>query len=137
MARNPVLFVDALINLLIGVLLLAFRPGLVGFLGIPHAAQPFYPTVLGAVLTGIGFALLLECYRGPNGPVGLGLGGAIAINLCAGLVLASWLASGMLMIPARGQVILWSLVIIAVVISAIELYVHLRRAAIPGRAPGT
>ena len=136
MARNPVLFVDALVNLLIGVVLLAFRPGLAELLGIPHAAQPFYPTVLGALLAGIGLALLLECYRGPNGPVGLGLGGAIAINLCAGIVLAGWLASGMLMIPTRGQVILWGLVIIAVGISAIELYVHLRRASVPGRAPG-
>jgi peptidoglycan/LPS O-acetylase OafA/YrhL len=127
MTRDPVLLIDALINLLLGVLLLLFRPGLVEFLGIPQAEQTFYPTILGAVLIGIGLALVLECSGRPKGLVGLGLGGAVAINLCGGVVLAVWLASGRLTMPMRGQAVLWSLVVILVAISVTELYVHQRR----------
>jgi hypothetical protein len=121
MVRNPVLLIDALINLLVGVVLLAFRPSLAEAFWIPQAEQSFYPTILGALLFGIGLALLLECGGRPKGLVGLGLGGAVAINLCVGIALAIWLAKGKLTIPMRGQVILWSLVIIVVVISATEL----------------
>jgi hypothetical protein len=38
---------------------------------------------------------------------GLGLGGAIAINLCGGGVLLLWLASDCLALPLRGRVVLW------------------------------
>jgi hypothetical protein len=127
MPRNRVLLIDGLINLLLGVLLVAFPLGLVELLGIPQTEQTFYPSILGAVLIGIGLALLLECSGRPQGLVGLGLGGAVAINLCGGIVLAIWLASGRLMIPTRGQVVLWSLVVILVVISTTEMYVHERR----------
>ena len=127
MFHNPVLLIDAVINLLLGVVLLAFRPSLAEALGVPQTEPSFYPTILGAVLFGIGLALLLECGGRPQGLVGLGLGGAITINLCGGIVLAIWLASGRLTIPIRGQAVLWSLVVILVVISATEVYVHQRR----------
>jgi peptidoglycan/LPS O-acetylase OafA/YrhL len=127
MFRNPVLLIDALINLILGVVLLTFQPSLAEALGVPQTEQTFYPTILGAVLFGIALALLLECAGRPQGLVGLGLGGAIIINLCGGIVLAIWLASGRLAIPMRGQALLWSLVVILVVISATKLRVHQRR----------
>jgi hypothetical protein len=127
MTRNPVLFIDSLINLFLGTLLLAFPPGLMERLGMPQTEHSFYPTILGAVLIGIGLALLLECGGRPSGLVGLGLGGAMAINLSGRIMLATWLASGRLRIPMRGQAVLWSLVVILIVISATELYVHQRR----------
>jgi hypothetical protein len=127
MLRNPVLLIDALINLILGVVLLTFQPSLAEALGVPQTEQTFYPTILGAVLLGVGLALLLECSGRPKRLVGLGLGGAIAINLCGGIVLALWMASGKLLLPIRGQVFLWSLVVILLVISTIELLVHQRR----------
>jgi hypothetical protein len=127
MLRNPVLLIDALINLFLGGLLLTFPSGIVELLGIPKTEQSFYPSILGAVLIGIGLALLLECFGRPKGLVGLGLGGAVAINLCGGIVLGTWLASGRLIIPLRGQAVLWGLVAILVVISATELHAHRRR----------
>ena len=127
MFRNPVLLIDALVNLILGVALLAFRPGLAEALGVPQTGESFYPTMLGAVLFGIAVALLLECGGRPKALVGLGLGGAIAINLCGGIVLAIWLASGRSVIPMRGQAVLWSLVVILVVISTTEFHVHHRR----------
>jgi hypothetical protein len=126
MIRSPVLAVDAFINLLLGLLLIPFPEKIVVFLGIPTAAQAFYPSILGALLFGIGIALVVELRRRSKGPVGLGLGGAVAINLSGGIVLAIWLLSGELSLPLRGQVILWSLVVIVVVISAAELYVQSR-----------
>jgi hypothetical protein len=91
--------------------------------------RSFYPTMLGAVLIGIGLALLLECGGRPRGLAGLGLGGAITINLCGAIVLGVWLASGRLAIPIHGQVLLWTLVVTLLLISSIELLVHQRRLA--------
>ncbi len=87
-------------------------------LGIPDAVSAFYPSVLGAVLFGIGIALLVARFRPALG--GLGLGGAIAINVSGGLVLAVWLLAGGLALPTRGYVLLWALVLVLVGISIIE-----------------
>ena len=120
------LFVDALINIALGVLLLVFTDDLVDFFGVPAAGQHFYPNILGAVLFGIGLALLIECFRKPQGLIGLGLGGAVAINLCGGTVLAAWLIFGGLDLPLRGLVFLWTLVFVLVGISTLELVIHLK-----------
>ena len=126
MRQTPLLKVDAAINLILGILLLAFPLKLVKALGMPMAEPSFYPTILGGVLFGIGIALLIECYRQSNGLIGLGLGGAIAINLCGGVVLAIWLLSGSLNLPLRGQIFLWSLVLLLVGISVIEGFAQLK-----------
>lgn len=95
-------------------------------IGVPIVENSFYPGVLGAVLFGIGIALTIEFLRKQEGIAGLGLGGAVAINLCGGLVLIIWLAFGDLNIPLRGKVFLWSLAVVLVVISTIELSIHLK-----------
>ena len=127
MNHSTLLKADAAINLILGILLTAFPAGLVKALGIPMAAPPLYATILGAVLLGIGLALLLECYRKTNRFVGLGLGGAIAINLCGGLALAAWLLSGKLSLPLRGHILLWFLVILLVGISLLEGLAHFKK----------
>ena len=128
--RRELLTIDGVINVVLGVLLLVFPKSLVELLGAPGAANLFWPNVLGGVLLGIGVALLLERYRPPLRSVGLGLGGAIAINLCGGLVVAGWLASGALALPTRGHVLLWALVVLLVGLSSVELYQQVHRAAI-------
>lgn len=131
MNRDILLKVDAAINLILGVLLMAFPAKLVTALGVPMADPSFYPTILGGVLFGIGLALLVECYRRPNRFVGLGLGGAIAINLCGGCVVAAWLLSNKLTLPLRGQIFLWSLVVLLVGISLLEGLTHFRKGKPP------
>ena len=111
------LLIDALINLGLGVLLLFFPDRLVEALGIQTAEHAFYPSILGAVLFGIGIALLIQL-RNNNG---LGLLGAVAINLCGGLVLAFWLLFGSLSLPPHGLLVLWFLVAVLVGISTVEL----------------
>lgn len=130
MGRSPVLFVDGLINLGLGLLLMPFPARVVEVLGMPASEQRFYPSILGAVLFGIGLALLVECYRREDGLRGLGLGGAVAINVSGGIVLAGWLLSGALDIPGYGTGILWALVFILFAISGVELAVYGRRAGV-------
>ena len=124
MKSKKVLFVDAIINLILGILLLAFSQTIINLLGVPNTDQYFYPNILGGVLFGIGIALLIECYRKSDSFVGLGLGGAISINMCGGIVLALWLLFGNLVIPIGGKIFLWILVIILIGISSIELFIH-------------
>ncbi len=96
MSRSTLLTLDAVINLTLGALLVVFPDPVVSALGIPGTDVTFYPSILGAVLVGIGIALVVERVRGATG---LGLVGAVSINLTAGLVLAAWLAFGSLALP--------------------------------------
>ncbi|MGD2186239.1 MAG: hypothetical protein PVI71_08930 [Desulfobacterales bacterium] len=119
--KGPTLLkTDAAINLILGILLMAFPLKLVEALGLPTVDPSFYPSILGGVLFGIGLALLIECYRKSNGPIGLGLAGAITINLCGAVILAVWLLFGDLNLSLRGQILLWSLVLLLVGLSLIE-----------------
>lgn len=124
--RDRLLLVDASVNLLLGAALVAFPEWLVIALGVPTAETAFYPSLLGGVLVGIGLALLLARSQRWRGLGGLGLGGAIAINLCGGIVLGVWLVVGRLGLPVRGRVFLWGLVVVLVGLSIMELAAWLR-----------
>ncbi len=123
MKRRVTLLIDAFINLILAILLLLFSPGLADFLGVPSAQINFYPNILGAVFLGITIALIIEAYRKPtdNSRVGLGLLGTICINLCGGFVLLLWLVFGNLHLPLMGNLFLWTLDVILLLISSIEL----------------
>ena len=127
MNRAVLLTIDGIINLTLGILLILFPASLVDLLGIPDAPR-FFPNILGGVLFGIGIALFLERgikeWRGS----GLGLDGAVVINLCGGLVLAGLLVFGDLALPLRGTLFLWSLVIVLVGISTAEIIARIRAA---------
>lgn len=119
------LLIDAVINLLLGILLMLFPDHLVEALGMPPSEQAFYPNILGAVLFGIGIALLIQLRSNS----GLGLLGAVAINLCGGLALAFWLLFGSLSLPTHGLIGLWTLVVVLIGISTIELISHWKGSA--------
>ena len=126
MKPSKLLIVDSIINLALGVLLIVFPATVVEALGLPMAEDGFYRSVLGGVLVGIGVALLVEYVR-LGKLVGLGLCGAVCINLCDAAVLAAWLIFGNLSIPARGHIVLWSLVAVLVGISTVELSAHRKK----------
>lgn len=119
--HRVLLTIDAAVNLLLGVLLLLFPTGLVELLGMPPASPTFYASILGAVILGIGVALAVQLHGAPRGVPGLGLAGAIAINLCGGGALLAWLLFGHLAIPARGVAILWSVAAVVLGIGVVEL----------------
>jgi hypothetical protein len=128
MSKKITLSIDAFINLVLGILLLAYSLPIVEFLGVPYTQNYFYPNILGAVFIGITIALLIEAFRKqPDGFIGLGLIGAICINLCGGIVLFLWLVFGDLGLPLKGYIFLWTLDILLLVISMIELLVNLKK----------
>jgi hypothetical protein len=121
MRVSALFMLDAAINLVVGALLLVFPAPLVTALAVPASESAFYASLLGAVLLGIAIALSLQRFRAADG---LGLMGALSINLSGGFVLAGWLLLGHLKLAWRGQVLLWALVLILIGISTIELVVH-------------
>ncbi|MFC2137448.1 hypothetical protein ACFLTE_04670, partial [Bacteroidota bacterium] len=111
-------------NFILGILLLFFSKGIIHFLGVPNTDQYFYPNILGAVLFGIGIALLIEHFKKTSGLTGLGLGGAVIINMCGGIVLALWLLFGHLNLPLKGKIFLWLLVFILIIVSSVEFFIY-------------
>ena len=120
------LTIDAAINVGLGGLLLVFPRPMIAFLGLPSPAVAFFPSILGAVLLGIGIALIVERRASERPTAGLGLLGAVTINACGGVALAAWLLSGRLALPVRGAVCLWVLVALLVGLSSVELGAQLR-----------
>jgi len=123
MNKKTTLIVDAIINLILGLALVFYSPQLADTLGVPIVKSSFYPNILGAVLLGITLALLIEAFKKHSKhPSGLGLIGAICINLCGGLMLLYWLVFGQIGLPTKGVVLLWILATILIVISGVELF---------------
>ena len=119
--QEILLLIDAIINVVLGIILLLFPFGTSEILGVPKSHSNFYPTVLGGVILGIGIALFIERYGARRQIRGLGLGGAIAINFCGALVLLIWLLIDPFKLPLRGYIILWGVAIIVLLIGIIEL----------------
>jgi hypothetical protein len=116
------LFVDGIVNVTLGAILLLFPIGIDEFLGLPISKSTFYPSILGAVLFGIGIALFVEIFGFSRQVRGLGLAGAISINIIGAMALVFWLLFGSLSIPIRGQIILWTVGVVVLVIALFELF---------------
>ena len=119
--KSVLLLIDGVVNLLLGILLLSSPVGLADVLGLPPFQNGFYPTLLGAVLLGIGIALFIQWYGRRAGVTGLGMAGAIAINVCGAGALLLWLTVGDLRIPVEGRIILWVGAIVVFLIAVVEV----------------
>ncbi len=126
MRRSTLLELDGAGNLLLGVIFLAFPVWVSNVLGLPGGESRFYPTILGAILFGIGVALLLERFRGSRNYTGLGLAGALTINLSFGLALAVWILATSVELTVLGTILLCGLVVILVGISGLELLIEMK-----------
>ena len=131
MEKERLLIIDGVINLGLGFLLLFFPQGIVDALGVPASVLKFYPSILGAVLIGIGSALFLERYGADYNLRGLGLGGAVLINLCGAGVLAGWLIFGGLQLPLKGYLALGSITGIVFLTALVELISGSRKVNTP------
>jgi hypothetical protein len=125
--RSALLTADAVINITLGAPLALFPRSVISFLGLPVPETPFYASILGAVLVGVGLALVVQRFCGSQRIAGLGLAGAITINACGGIVLMIWLIGGGLALPVRGHVVLWCIAVIVLGIGTIELIVLARQ----------
>jgi hypothetical protein len=118
------LAVDSAANYALGLPLLLAPDRTARLLALPETGNRFYARVLGGVLTGIAFALDLERSRnGADGVVGLGAGGAIAINTLGATAVAAWLASSeAARLPPRGRAALWAVAAGVTGIGAVEAW---------------
>ena len=119
--HRTLLILDGIINLILGLLLLLVPFGVASFLGVPEPVSYLYPCVLGAVLFGIGIALLLEVRGDAKGFRGLGMGGAIVINFCGAGTLLGWLLMSSTDLPMRGRILLWCIALVVLLVGVVEL----------------
>jgi hypothetical protein len=119
--KHLLLVVDGVVNLALGIMLIFFPAQLMVAFELPKAETFFYVNILGAVLFGIGIALLLERFASQKKITGLGIGGAIAINLCGAGTVIYWLLFGNLELPQTGKIFLWSIALIVFGIAIAEL----------------
>ncbi len=118
MKESTLLELDGLGNILLGLPLIIFPIRVTNLLGIPSPESTFYPIILSAVFVGIGIALLVQRYQ-PS-VRGLGLGGAVSINLTFGIALIAWLIGSTTSITSTGSILLWLLAIALVCVSIFE-----------------
>lgn len=121
MSETLLLAIDGGVNLVLGLVLVFFPVGFAKVVGIPIPSILFYPVILGGVLVGIGVALFLQRFRGGSRVIGLGLEGAIAINLCGAGVLVALLIGGNMNLPIRGYAFLWFIAVLVLGIAVVEL----------------
>jgi hypothetical protein len=107
MGPRRLLALDGAGNVLLGLPLLVAPGRVSGFLGLPAGGGDLYPVILGSVFVGIGAALLLEWSRPSAG--GLGIAGALVINLVFGVALVAWLLFAGGGVPIRGRILLTGL----------------------------
>jgi tRNA-Thr(GGU) m(6)t(6)A37 methyltransferase TsaA len=119
--RRTLLAVDGVVNLLLGAALLLAPAGSLSWLGLPSPLPSLYAVVLGGVLVGIGLALLLEVRRQRSGFRGLGLGGAIVINLCGAGALLGWLVLARPELSPTGAIVLWTVAVVVLGLAIVEL----------------
>ena len=121
MAKKHLLVVDGFVNLVLGILLIFFPAQLIPALNLPKVETYFYINILGCVLFGIGVALLLERFNERYHARGLGIGGAIVINLYGAGVLVFWLLFGNLELSLSGAIFLWDIAVVVFGVAMAEL----------------
>jgi hypothetical protein len=119
--KNLLLIIDGIVNLILGGLLLFFPAQLMKAFELPEVATFFYVNILGGVLFGIGIALLLEQFSDRLKMRGLGIAGAILINICGAGALVYWLLFGNLDLALNGSIFLWLIAIIVLGVACAEV----------------
>ena len=104
MRHVTLLTIDATINLLLGYCCSPFPTSWPACLGCLRQPMVFTPTYSVGFCSGSALPGLWKGAIKQASAIGLGLGGAIAINLCGGLVLCGWLVFGDLLLPLCGLI---------------------------------
>ena len=111
---DQILWINALLCLTGGTLLFTIPKISISVLGLPGTNQYFYPRLLGAALLGVGGAIIIE-RMGPNS-LGLGAGGALAVDIAAATTLALQLIAGRTGMAVRGRILLWLVVLVLAIL---------------------
>lgn len=116
---QQLLWLETLLKLASGALLVLAPLTIIKLLGLPPAASAFWPRLLGAALLGIGAATYIE--GAWDGSRGLGMAGLIVINLAGAAALAVSALFGGGAQTRRGALAQWSLVVALVVLVLFEI----------------
>ncbi len=124
--RLRLLTIDSAINIVLGVCLLALPGKTIDFFGLPTTSTYFYVILLEAVLLGIGIALWIE-RKNEDRWHGLGLAGAIIINILGAATVLVWLLLDPFNLPMHGYIVLWAVALTVLGIGLVELAAMARR----------
>ena len=116
---HQLLWLETLLKLAAGALLVLTPLTTIKALGLPPAASGFWPRLLGTLLIGLAAATFIE--GASEGSRGLGLAGLVVINLLGAGVLAVTALFGGGAPTRRGLFALWALVALLLVLVLLEI----------------
>lgn len=116
---HQLLWLETLLKLAGGLVLIIAPNAAARVLGLPSARPSLWPRLLGAVLIGLAAATYIE--GALPGSRGLGLGGAIAINLASAAMIFSLVVLNRGVETGRGRVALSLLAGLLVLLSLFEI----------------
>lgn len=118
---DQLLWLETLLRLSAGVVLLITPQTAARVLGLPLPQALLWPRLLGALLVGMAAATSLE--GSVSGSRGLGLGGLVVINLITAAVLVTLLVLQRGSQTRRGRIFLWIVAVALASLGVIEIAV--------------
>lgn len=116
---QQLLLIEALVKLAAGVMLVLAPLATASVLGLPRPPSGFWPRLLGALLIGLAAALFIEM-RLP-GSKGLGLAGAIAVDIVLAFTLVAQMLAKAGAETRRGKLVMWLVTAALVVLALVEI----------------
>lgn len=116
---HQLLWLETLLKLAGGLVLLAAPLTTIKVLGLPPSATGFWPRVLGVVLVGLAAATFVE--GALPGSRGLGLAGLVVINLTSAALIAVSALFGGGAPTRRGAAVLSLLVVLLLALALVEI----------------
>lgn len=116
---QQLLYLEFLLKLSGGILLLVFPHTTARALGLPKPPHGLWQRLLGALLVGLAGAIYLE--GSLPGASGLGLAGLVVINLAGAAAMLSSLILGLGAQTARGRFILGLMALLLFILALIEV----------------
>jgi hypothetical protein len=123
MMVHQLLWIETLLKLAGGAVLILAPLASARLLGLPHGNNGLWPRLVGALLLGISGALYLEGLQlSQFKQGGLGLAGVAVINIVAAFALAAMLITGAVR-TVRGRAVMWGLVVAVGGLAVLEIAV--------------
>ncbi len=116
---EQLLWIEFLTKLAVGIPLLLMPRVLARVLGLPPAESPFWPRLIGGLLIGLATAALIEVRF--KSSIGLGLAGAVSMNVAAAATIGSLLIMGQGGPTRRGRFALWLVAAVLMIQALVEI----------------